>query len=112
MLYVSMGNAGRFLGFVLVPTVSVVLVWTGLAKRAKRLGYVSIRAYLEAAPRTDREKRDAADLALRGLVWCLLGLVVAPCVLVGLVPLFYGGRKLMFTSMGLGLVDDADESPA
>lgn len=43
---------------------------------------------------------------------CLLGLLFAPIVLVGLIPLFYGGRKLMYASMGLGLVDDADQRSA
>ena len=66
-------------------------------------------AYLRAAPRSDQEKRDAADLTLKGLVWCMLGLVFAPCVLVGLLPLFYGGRKLAWATMGLGLVDDGDQ---
>jgi hypothetical protein len=38
----------------------------------------------------------------------MLGLIFAPLVLVGLVPLFYGGRKLVYASMGLGLVDDGE----
>lgn len=33
-------------------------------------------------------------------------------VLVGLLPLFYGGRKVVYASMGLGLVDDADQAEA
>jgi hypothetical protein len=45
-------------------------------------------------------------------VFCLLGLLIAPLVLIGLVPLFYGGRKLVYASMGLGLVDDGDERRA
>jgi hypothetical protein len=49
---------------------------------------------------------------MRGLVCCVLGLMLPPFVLVGLVPLFYGGRKLVYASMGLGLVDDADQSKA
>ena len=32
--------------------------------------------------------------------------------LVGLVPLFYGGRKLVYASMGLGLVDDPHQPGA
>jgi hypothetical protein len=83
-----------------------------LRRRAKRFGYASTRAYLRAAPRSDAEKRDAADLALRGLVCCALGLLIGPLVLIGLVPLFYGGRKVVYASMGLGLVDDADPPPA
>jgi hypothetical protein len=81
-------------------------------RRAKRLGYSSRRAYLRAAPHSDAEKRDAADLALKGLVFCLLGLLFSPLVLVGLIPLFYGARKLVYASMGLGLVDDAEQPGA
>lgn len=95
---------------VLMAAVALYGVLTG--RRAKRLGYESTRAYLRAVPRSDEEKRDAADLAMRGLVLCLLGLLFAPIVLVGLIPLFYGGRKLMYASMGLGLVDDADQRGA
>jgi hypothetical protein len=101
---------------VLVPTVLVVL-FVGLfvrlvRRRAKRFGYASTGAYLRAAPGSDAEKRDAVDLALKGLVFCVLGLLFAPFVLAGLIPLFYGGRKLVYASMGLGLVDDADQPDA
>ena len=96
-----------------VPLVTVI-GWFGVSfgRRARRFGYASRRAYLQAAPRSDEERRDAADLALKGLVFCMLGLLFAPLVLVGLVPLFYGGRKLAYASMGLGLVDDGDERRA
>ncbi len=97
-----------------IPMLVVVMLSFGVfsAKRARSFGYGSRREYLRAAPRTDAERRDAADLALKGLVLCLLGLLFAPLVLVGLVPLFYGGRKLVYASMGLGLVDDPDEPGA
>ena len=92
------------------PVLGLTVMFGVLSRRrAKQFGYTSTRAYLRAAPRSDAEKRDAADLALRGLVFCLLGLIFAPLVLAGLVPLFYGGRKLVYASMGLGLVDDADQ---
>ena len=91
------------------PLFLVPFVVFRLRRRAKRLGYASVGAYLRAAPGTDAEKRDAADLALTGLTLSLLGLIVAPLVLIGLVPLFYGGRKLAYASLGLGLVDDADQ---
>jgi hypothetical protein len=85
--------------------IAVLIVAAG--KRAKRLGYASTRDYLRAAPRTDEEKRDAVDMALKGLALCVLGLLFPPFVLAGLIPLFYGGRKMAYASMGLGLVDDA-----
>jgi hypothetical protein len=90
-----------------VPVGIALFAWT-FGRRARRFGYPSTGAYLRSAPGTDAEKRDAADLALRGLVFCVLGILLPPLVLVGLVPLFYGGRKLTYASMGLGLVDDAD----
>jgi hypothetical protein len=38
--------------------------------------------------------------------------LLPPLVLVGLVPLFYGGRKMAYAMMGLGLVDDPDQPRA
>ena len=102
-----------FVAMALAMAVAMAVGWTvfwrSLGKRARRLGYPSTGAYLRAAPRSDLEKRDAADLTLKGLVWCMLGLLFAPCVLIGLMPLFYGGRKLAWATMGLGLVDDGDQ---
>jgi hypothetical protein len=104
------------IGVFLVPTTLFLIVGASVVvtarRRAARLGYPSTGAYLRAAPRSDEEKRDAADLALKGVVLCLLGLLFPPFVLVGLVPLFYGGRKLVYASMGLGLVDDGDQQGA
>ncbi len=95
---------------VLPIPVAIVVFAAIVGRRAKRFGYASARAYLRAAPRSDVEKRDAVDLALKGLTLCALGLLFPPFVLVGLMPLFYGGRKVVYASMGLGLVDDADQA--
>ncbi len=92
---------------VAVPVGIALFAWT-FGRRARRFGYPSAGAYLRSAPGSDAEKRDAADLAIRGLVLCVLGVLLPPFVLIGLVPLFYGGRKLLYATMGLGLVDDAD----
>ena len=100
------------LGGVGIGPVAIVVFAVLVGRRARRFGYESTRAYLRAAPRSDAEKRDAVDLALKGLASCMLGLLFPPFVLVGLIPLFYGGRKLVYASMGLGLVDDADQSDA
>jgi hypothetical protein len=102
-----------FVVFLLVAAVGVVPIGIGLfawtfGRRARRFGYPSAGAYLRSAPGSDAEKRDAADLAIRGLVLCVLGVLLPPFVLIGLVPLFYGGRKLLYATMGLGLVDEAD----
>jgi hypothetical protein len=103
---------GIVLGPLVLGAVGIYVYRVVCGRRAKRFGYESTRAYLRAAPRSDAEKRDAADLALRGLVFCVLGLLFAPFVLIGLIPLFYGGRKLVYAAMGLGLVDDADQPGA
>ena len=99
------------LGVFLIPVIlAVILVWLLLRSQrrlALRLGYPSLSAYLRAAPQTDEEKRAAVDLALKGLVICLLGLLMPPVLLIGLFPMFYGVRKIAYASMGLGLVDDA-----
>jgi hypothetical protein len=50
-------------------------------------------------------------MALVGLVVCLLGVMFPPLLLVGLFPFFYGSRKLLYASLGLGLADDAEGTP-
>lgn len=94
---------------VFIVLIGIVLLFLShLRRQALRLGYASLREYLAAAPITDEQKRDAVSLALKGLITCLLGMLVPPFLLLGLFPLFYGLRKVAWTSMGLGLVDDAD----
>ena len=95
-------------GFVGALAMVVRMVWRQRQK-ARSYGYASLSAYLRAAPRTDEERGDAADLALKGLVICLVGLIFPPLLLIGLFPFFYGTRKLVYASMGLGLVDDFDK---
>ena len=90
-----------------VALVVLVRLVRSQQRLARQAGYPSLGAYLRAAPRSDQEKRDAVDLALKGLVICLLGLLLPPILLIGLFPLFYGARKMVYSSMGLGLVDDA-----
>ena len=97
---------------VLVLPILLALGLRSIGRRAKRLGYASWRAYLAAPPRSDAEKRDAADLVMKGIVLSFLGLLFPAFVLLGMLPLFYGGRKLMYASMGLGLVDDAEQPRA
>ena len=103
---------GIVLGVVVFPLLGLALFVAMFSRRAKRFGYPTTRAYLRAAPRSDDERRDAADLAVKGLACCALGVLFAPFVLIGLAPLFYGGRKFLYASMGLGLVDDPDQSRA
>jgi len=83
-----------------------VLFLRKVRREARAFGYPSMGAYLRAAPGSDREKQAATDLALKGLVVCLLGLIMPPLLVIGLFPFFYGARKVAYASMGLGLVDD------
>lgn len=113
------------MGFLGVPELFMLAVLSGLPlaigvsvwfvarllrsqrRLAREAGFPSLSAYLQAAPQTDQEKQAAVDLALKGVVICLLGLIVPPLLLLGLFPLFYGVRKIIYASMGLGLLDDA-----
>jgi len=99
---------GTLAAFAIVIFTVVFVVWRSLRRQAERFGYGSVGAYLEAAPRTDGEKREAVNLTLKGVVICLLGLFFPPLILIGLFPLFFGARKMAWASMGLGLVDDVE----
>jgi hypothetical protein len=98
---------GGILSLILGAVILAISLFRTVRRQARAAGYSSTRAYLRAAPQTDQEKRDAADLALKGLAICFLGLMFPPLLLVGLFPFFYGARKVVYASMGLGLVDDA-----
>ena len=90
-------------------TVIAVVVWVGriiLLKRARANDYESLGTYLQAVPATDAQKLDAVDLALKGGVMVILGVLFPPLIFVGLVPLYYGFRKITMTLMGLGLTDN------
>jgi len=101
-----------FVGILIFLVVLGVMFWQSIKARGQRAGFASTVEYLRAAPQTDEDKRDAVDLALKGLVTCALGLIFPPFLLIGLFPLFYGARKLAYASMGLGLVDDGERSDA
>jgi hypothetical protein len=83
-----------WIGAFLVP----VLIWR---RSVRRRGYAGLRAYLRELPQTEEEKLDAVELTLKGVVICVLGLLIPPLVLVGLVPLYYGARKLASVKLGI-----------
>jgi hypothetical protein len=103
---------GGLAALVACAMVFVAVLLRRQRRLAREAGYPSLGAYLRAAPRTDKEKRDATDLALKGLALCLLGLIFPPLLLAGVFPFFYGARKVAYASMGLGLTDDADQPAA
>jgi hypothetical protein len=104
-----------FLGFGFVLFLAfLLLIWSVVAVRQTRLkaekaGFRRIGDYMRAAPRTDSEKKEAVSLMMRGVALCLLGMVFAPFALLGVVPLYYGGRKIALALLGLDLpADDND----
>ena len=83
------------LGF---ATLIGVAFWLGrmlLMKRARTVGYDSVREYLYAIPASDEQRFDAVELALKGLVITFLGVLFAPLMFIGLIPTYYGFRKVI-----------------
>ena len=100
------GCTGRRRGVRAVPS-------AGLLSGRRAGSATPLRRPTCAPPRAPtRRQRDAADLALKGPRVVPPRRALPPFVLVGLVPLFYGGRKLIYASMGLGLVDDGEQPGA
>ncbi len=100
------GKIASHHGAVVLALLAIVIVllltWHLLQqRRARRMGYRGWGAYLRAVPKNDTEKRMAVDMAARGVVWCILGILFPPFVIVGLVPLYYGGRKLLMIGAGV-----------
>ena len=95
---------------VVLTTFAIVQFVKKMRRKAQAAGYASVTDYLNAVPHDDEEMRDAVDLALKGTVICLLGLLFPPFLLFGVVGLYYGVRKIAYSSLGLGLVDDAEPS--
>jgi hypothetical protein len=85
---------GVLFGLFLAP----LLIWKS---RLKRRGYPGLLAYLQELPWTDEQRWDAVELTLKGMVLCLLGLLFPPVLLIGLVPLYYGLRKLVWVQLGM-----------
>lgn len=93
----------------------VALVWSLIAvirtrQRAREAGFKRVSDYMLAVPRNDREKREAVNMAFRGLALCVLGIVFAPLLLLGVFPLYYGGRKIILTLLGMDLLADDDSA--
>ena len=87
------------LAFCLLP----ILIWRG---RLRRQGYPGLRAYLRELPRTDEEKLDAVNMTLKGAMLCLLGLLFPPILIIGVVPLSFGLRKLAAVELGIKSLEE------
>ncbi len=93
----------------------ILFVWSLIAvtrtrRRAIQAGFKGVNDYMLAAPRNDQERREAINMTFRGLVFCALGIVFSPLMLFGLVPLYYGGRKITLAMLGMDLLGEADGS--
>jgi Na+/proline symporter len=98
---------------VFLPPVAVTLLFVvSWRRKAKAGGHASLMAYLRATPQSDDERRDAASMAIKGLVVCFLGLLFKPLVLIGLFPLVHGARKVLWALMGLSDLIDTQEPGA
>ena len=93
---------------IVITTIVIVRFFIRLRREARRAGDRSIWEYLRSPPRSDREKKTSVDLALLGIILCMLG-VLFPLFFLGIFPFFFGVRKLIYSWMGLGLVDDTEE---
>ena len=68
----------------------VVNIWQSFLRPQAKC----ILANLRSLPQTDRETFQAWELMLNGVVLCVLGQIFPILVLFGVVPLYYGARKL------------------
>jgi hypothetical protein len=59
-----------------------------------------ILADLRSLPHTDEESFQALELMLQGIVLCVLGQIFPILSLFGVVPLYYGARKLGWVLLG------------
>ena len=92
-----------------ILTVRTLRAWR---KKAQLAGYSSLGEYLRGAPRSDQERKDSVDMALKGFIICVAGLLFPPLILIGIFPLFFGVRKIAYWSVGLGLYEDSSQAGA
>jgi hypothetical protein len=105
-LFVVVGSVFLLLaGWIAVFLVPIV-IWR---RSVRRRGYPGLMAYLRELPQTQEDKMDAVELTLKGVVICALGLLIPPLVLVGLVPLYYGARKLASVTLGIKAAGDTGQ---
>jgi hypothetical protein len=99
-------NEGPKVLLLVVPLCILIYVAIAVRRRLRRkasqFGYGGILEYLRAVPKNDAEKRDAVNLAMHGVVDCLLGVAFFPLLLIGIFPLYYGVRKVMLIALGVG----------
>jgi hypothetical protein len=115
----KVGDLSSVIALFLLPTLLLIGVLLLLLRiwrvRLRRHGYLGIKDYfrkskarLRKLPQTDEEKLAAVELTLKGAVLFVLGLFFFPLIVIGLVPLYYGGRKLASIRLGLQEVEEEE----
>jgi len=101
-------NIGIALALFLVAILILIgVVWLLLRvwrARLRRRGYADINDYFRSfrrLPQTNEEKLAAIELTLKGAVILVLGRFFPLLVVIALVPLYYGVRKLAALRLGL-----------
>jgi hypothetical protein len=106
LLLVIGGGFLLFAAWIAVFLVPVLIWRRGVVRR----GYPGLRAYLRELPQTEEEKLDAVELTLKGVAICAVGLLIPPLVLIGLVPLYYGARKVASVTLGIKGAGDTGQT--
>jgi hypothetical protein len=94
---------------VAVAVFIVARMVNGWRRAARAAGYSGLSEYLRSAPRSDQERKDSVDMALKGFIICVVGLLFPPLLLIGAFPLFFGGRKIAYWAVGLGVYEDVGQ---
>ena len=81
---------------ILLLAVGVLVLFQTWRIHIRHRGYCGIVDYLLKVPQTDDQKLDAIGLTLKGVILCVVGWsFCAPIVLLGVIPVYCGVRKLM-----------------
>ena len=108
--------SGMVLTVGLIFIIAALVFVTRLVNRyrgfAAAHGYASFGDYLRAAPTSEEETREAVDMTMYGVAFCVLGFAFPPLIIISAFPLFFGGRKVMYGVLGLGLDGGLDHAEA
>jgi hypothetical protein len=110
----AMGTLGPFhwVPLLIMPVVIAMVCYFAWRERLRKRGYSKLKTYLYELPKTDEQKLDAIELAIKGAVLCILGHLFPLFLLIGLIPLYYGARKLAAIQWGLAKAADEEHVDA
>jgi len=94
------GDVSFLVAIVAGVVIACRIVLRRLRARSIRFGFSGVLQYLRAIPKGEAQRADAIELAVRGGAICLLAAVFPLLVLVGVLPLYYGARKLLYMHFG------------